>query len=114
MGAFKPFLMGTMHAQLVGSARLGIEGDAEMGAVDALQDFILRDGLLALLMIHYLAGAVQIIGQQRKGNDSLSESSFSESLFSEFRVFPKFFDFSEMMAMYFFCTRWFRNSFCRR
>ena len=69
-GRIQALLMGTMHAQLVGSARLGIEGDAEMGAVDALQDFILRDGLLALLMIHHLAGAVQIIGQQRKGNDS--------------------------------------------
>ena len=70
-GRIQALLMGTMHAQLVGSARLGIEGDAEMGAVDALQDFILRDGLLALLVIYYLAGAVQIIGQKRKGDGSL-------------------------------------------
>ena len=62
-GSIQALLMGTMHAQLVGSARLGIEGDAEMGAVDALQDFILRDGLLALLVIHSLAGTIQIIGQ---------------------------------------------------
>lgn len=60
-----------MHAQLVGSSRLGIEGDAEVEAVDVLQNFILRNGLLALLVIHYLAGAVQIIGLQLKGDDSL-------------------------------------------
>ena len=66
----------------MGSARLGIEGDAEVGAVDALQDFILRNGLLALLVIHYLAGAVQIIGQQRKGDDSLFWNLLFRNVFS--------------------------------
>ena len=80
-GSIQTLLMGTMHTQLVGSARLGIEGDAEMGAVDALQDFILRNGLLALLVIHYLAGAVQIIGLQRKGDDSLFRNVSSQNVF---------------------------------
>ena len=81
-GSIQTLLMGTMHAQLVGSARLGIEGDAEMGAVDALQNFILRNGLLALLVIHYLARAVQIIGLQRKGDDSLSRNLLFRKVFS--------------------------------
>ena len=81
-GRIQALLMGTMHAQLVGSARLGIEGDAEMGVVDALQDFILRDGLLALFVIHHLAGAVQIIGQKRKGNYSLFRNLLLRNLLS--------------------------------
>ena len=81
-GSIQTLLMGTMHTQLVGSARLGIEGDAEMGAVDALQNFILRNGLLALLVIHHLAGAVQIIGQQRKGDDSLFWNLLFRNVFS--------------------------------
>ena len=87
-GSIQTLLMGTMHAQLVGSARLGIEGNAEMGAVDALQNFILRNGLLALLVIHYLAGAVQIIGQQRKGDDSLFRNLLFRNVLS-WNVFSK-------------------------
>lgn len=86
-GSIQALLMGTMHAQLVGSARLGIEGDAEMEAVDALQDFILRNGLLALSMIHYLAGAVQIIGQQGKGNLLLFCGTRRRSLFFQLLCF---------------------------
>ncbi len=66
-GGIQAFLMGTMHAQLVGSARLGIERQAEMGGVDALQNLIFRNGLLALLVIHNLAGTVQVIGHQTEG-----------------------------------------------
>ena len=90
-GSIQTLLMGTMHAQLVGSARLGIEGDAEVGAVDALQNFILRNGLLALLVIHYLAGAVQIIGQQRKGDDSLFRNLLSRNVFFRNLLFRKVF-----------------------
>ena len=52
------FVMSTMHSELVGSAGFRIESYSEMGIVDRLQYFILRDGFLALSMIHYLAGTV--------------------------------------------------------
>ena len=67
-GSIQAFVVGTMHTELVGPARLGIERQAEMGGVDAIQNLILRNRLLALFMIHNLSGAVQIIGHQRKGN----------------------------------------------
>ena len=57
-GRIQSFLMGTMHSELVGSAGFRIESYSEMGIVDMLQYFILRDGFLALSMIHYLAGTV--------------------------------------------------------
>ena len=52
----------------MGPARLGIERQTEMGGIDAIQNLILRNRLLALFMIHNLAGTIQIIGHQRKGN----------------------------------------------
>ena len=57
-GRIQSFLMGTMHSELVGSAGFRSESYSEMGIVDRLQYFILRDGFLALSMIHYLAGTV--------------------------------------------------------
>ena len=57
-GRIQSFLMGTMHSELVGSAGFRIESYSEMGIVDRFQYFILRDGFLALSMIHYLAGTV--------------------------------------------------------
>lgn len=57
-GRIQSFLMGTMHSELVGSAGFRIESYSEMGIVDMLQYFILRNRLLALSMIHYLAGTV--------------------------------------------------------
>ena len=96
-GSIQTLLMSTMHAQLVRSTRLRIERDAKMGAVDALQNFILRNGLLALLVIYHLAGAVQIIGQQRKRDVTLPLSFFQNPV--------TILSFPEMMATYFFCTR---------
>ena len=67
-GSIQAFVVGTMHTELMGPARLGIERQTEMGGIDAIQNLILRNRLLALFMIHNLAGTIQIIGHQRKGN----------------------------------------------
>ena len=71
-GSIQAFVVGTMHTELMGPARLGLECQTEMGGIDAIQNLILRNRLLALFMIHNLSGTVQVIGHQRKGNLLLS------------------------------------------
>ena len=92
-GSIQAFVVGTMHTELMGSARLGIERQTEMGGIDAIQNLILRNRLLALIMIHNLAGTIQIIGHQRKGNLLLFCGNRRFSFFLQFFFLCFFPDF---------------------
>ena len=92
-GSILACVVGTMHTELMGPARLGIECQTEMGGIDAIQNLILRNRLLALFMIHNLSGTIQIIGHQRKGNLLLFCGNRRFSFFLQFFFLCFFPDF---------------------
>ena len=61
----------TVHAQLVCSPRLGVEGDSQVCVVDAAYHPKLRYRLLTLLSTHDLSRTVQIVGHDGQADCSL-------------------------------------------
>ena len=69
-GGMEPLAVGTVHAQLMCTACLGPEGEAQVCVVDAGEYPIFGDCLLAMLMTHYLAWTVHVVGHQRQTDGS--------------------------------------------
>lgn len=93
----EPVRMGTMYAQLVRSPSHREQGHARF-AIDALEDFPMGSGGLAVLVTHHLAWKIIIVGAQGKldgalialndpvqhGDVLLFQCSFDELLLNEF------------------------------
>ena len=72
----QPFGVGAVYAQLVGPACVGVELHAGL-AVKTLNHFLARDGLLAVILVHKLAGWVVWVGAHTQLDFSLVASDFS-------------------------------------
>ena len=73
-GTAKSVGMGAVDAQLVGAARLGVEGDQvrgerrEEGGGRFVDELVVGDSPLAVLHVDNLSGTVHGVGTQRKGD----------------------------------------------
>ena len=70
IGLYLADLLGTVDAQLMCTASLGPEGEAQVCVVDAGEHPIFGDCLLAMLMTHDLAWTVHVVGHQRQTDGS--------------------------------------------
>ena len=70
-GRMQSLSVRTVHAQLVCSPRLGVEGDSQVCVVDAAYHPKLRYRLLTLLSTHDLSRTVQIVGHDGQADCSL-------------------------------------------